>query len=100
MCRMTLTATGLPRSSMASAAHSAGNSFWSFSMRSAFFFLSFIITVAARAAVQQDLPSADDVVAKMMERDNQRQAALHGYTAVRRYVLENSRHHKRAEMLV
>ena len=69
-------------------------------MRSAFFFLSFLMTVAARAAVQQDLPSADDVVARMMERDNQRQAALHGYTAVRRYVLENSRHHKRAEMLV
>jgi hypothetical protein len=28
------------------------------------------------------------------------QAALTGYTAVRRYVLENQRHHKRAEMLV
>jgi hypothetical protein len=69
-------------------------------MRSGFLFLIFIMTVAARAAVQQDLPSADDVVAQMMERDNQRQAALHGYTAVRRYVLENSRHHKRAEMLV
>jgi hypothetical protein len=64
------------------------------------FILSFIVTLVARAAIQQDLPSVDDVVGKMMERDNQRQAALHGYTAVRRYVLENSRHHKRAEMLV
>jgi hypothetical protein len=36
----------------------------------------------------------------MMERDNQRQAGLHGYTGLRRYILENARHHKRAEMLV
>jgi hypothetical protein len=46
------------------------------------------------------LPSADDVVARMMERDGQRQAAVHGYTAVRRYVLENPHRHKHAEMLV
>jgi hypothetical protein len=69
-------------------------------MRSCFLILSFIGTVAAQAAAQRDLPSVDDVVAQMMEHDNQRQAALHGYTVVRRYVLENSRHHKRAEMLV
>jgi hypothetical protein len=36
----------------------------------------------------------------MMEHDNQRQAALHSYTSSRLYVLENSRHRKRAEMLV
>jgi hypothetical protein len=48
----------------------------------------------------QQLPSANDVVAKMLEHDNQRQSALHGYTAARRYLLENSRHHKRAEMVV
>ena len=36
----------------------------------------------------------------MMARDNERQAALYGYTAVRRYVLENQGYHKRAEMLV
>jgi hypothetical protein len=46
------------------------------------------------------LLSADDVVARMMERDGQRQAALHGYTAARRYVLENPHRHKHAEMLV
>jgi len=63
------------------------------------FFLVFAGAMAAQELGQQ-LPSADDVVAKMMEHDNQRQAALHGYTATRRYVLENSRHHKRAEMLV
>jgi hypothetical protein len=66
--------------------------------------LSLVFTVFAMLMVAQDpgkpLPSADEVVARMMERDNQRQTALHGYTASRRYVLENSRHHKRAEMLV
>jgi hypothetical protein len=36
----------------------------------------------------------------MITHDGERQAALHGYTSVRRYVLENRNHHKRAEMLV
>jgi len=44
--------------------------------------------------------SADEVVAKMLQHDGERQANLHGYTAIRRYVLENDGHHKRAEMLV
>jgi MucB/RseB N-terminal domain len=63
---------------------------------------SFLIFAALMAAQDpgQQLPSADDVVAKMTECDNRRQAALHGYTGIRRYVLENSGHHKRAEMLV
>jgi negative regulator of sigma E activity len=66
------------------------------------FSLVFLICAVAMAAQDsgQQLPSANDVVCKMIERDNQRQAALHGYTAARRYVLENPRHHKRAEMLV
>ncbi|MBV9770946.1 MAG: hypothetical protein JOZ32_15335 [Bryobacterales bacterium] len=68
-------------------------------MRVILFFYVFALMMAAQD-VSQPLPSADDVVAQMMERDNQRQAALHDYTAVRRYVLENTRHHKRAEMLV
>jgi hypothetical protein len=46
------------------------------------------------------LSTAGEVVARMMARDNLRQTALHGYTASRRYLLENQRHHKRAEMLV
>ena len=46
------------------------------------------------------LPTADEVVTRMMARDKERQESLHGYTAARRYVLENQRHHKRAEMLV
>jgi hypothetical protein len=44
--------------------------------------------------------TADDVVAAMMLRDAERIASLHGYTAMRRYELENRGRHKRAEMLV
>src|ERR1700751_1681069 len=68
-------------------------------MRLGSFVLVFAVALGGQGS-PQPIPSANDVVAKMMERDNQRQAALHGYTAARRYVLENSRHHKRAEMLV
>ncbi len=46
------------------------------------------------------LPTADEVVARMMARDNERQATFHGYTAYRRYMLDNQRFHKRAEMVV
>ncbi len=46
------------------------------------------------------LPSADDVVAKMLQHDADRRSALNGYTSVRRYVLENEKHHKQAQMLV
>jgi len=46
------------------------------------------------------LGTADDVVARMIARDSERQSRLAGYTAFRRYVLENQAHHKRAEMLV
>ena len=46
------------------------------------------------------VPTADEIVARMIAHDGERQAALHGYTASRRYVLENRNHHKRAEMLV
>jgi hypothetical protein len=44
--------------------------------------------------------TADEVVAGMLAHDSERQAMLHGYTANRRYVLENRGHHKRAEMVV
>lgn len=59
-----------------------------------------LATVAVAHASSQELPTADDVIAKMMERDAKRQSALRGYTAARRYILENERHHKQAEMLV
>jgi hypothetical protein len=57
-------------------------------------------TIALAADSSLLLPTGDEVVGKMMARDNERQANLYGYTATRRYVLENQRHHKRAEMLV
>ena len=44
--------------------------------------------------------SVDQVVANMMERDHERQAALHGYSSMRRYTLAIPGHHKQAEMLV
>jgi hypothetical protein len=56
--------------------------------------------VMAAAETTPVLLSADEVIARMIARDSERQAALHGYTAIRRYVLENRDHHKRAEMLV
>jgi hypothetical protein len=68
-------------------------------MRFSPFLLLFAMAMAAQDSGQQ-LPSANEVVTRMIEHDNRRQAALHGYAAVRHYVLENSRHHKRAEMLV
>lgn len=47
-----------------------------------------------------ELPSPDQVVGRMLARDRELQSSMDGYTARRRYVLENERHHKRAEMLV
>src|SRR5215813_913853 len=44
------------------------------------------------------LPEADAVVAKMMAHDAERQASLSGYTAMRRYVLDNRSRH--ADMVV
>jgi hypothetical protein len=44
------------------------------------------------------IPSASAVVAHLMERDAERQAALSGYTATRRYTLDNKNRH--ASMVV
>jgi len=66
--------------------------------------LSAMIGILAVAMAAGDsiapLRTADEVVALMVSRDRDRQVYLHGYTAVRRYVLENQAHHRRAEMLV
>lgn len=61
------------------------------------FALTLIVADAPKAA---GLPTADEIVAKMVRRDAERRAELQGYTSVRRYVLENEKHHKQAEMLV
>ena len=62
--------------------------------------LLLLFAAASAAGTDPTLPSAGEVVAAMMRHDNERQTALEGYTALRRYVLENTAHHKRAEMVV
>jgi hypothetical protein len=61
-----------------------------------------LMIVLAAVVVDGNVVSrtADEVVARMMAHDEQHQAAFRGYTAQRRYVLENRNHGKRAEMLV
>jgi hypothetical protein len=56
------------------------------------------VTTIASAQTSDPLPSAEDVVKKMMQFDAQRQSQLTGYTAIRRYVAVNKS--RRAEMLV
>jgi len=63
-------------------------------------FLLFSAIAMAAAGSPGQLPTANEVVARIMARDNDRQAAFHGYIAYRRYVLDNQRFHKRAEMVV
>jgi len=57
---------------------------------------------AAALSVAQDtsLPTASEVVERMVQRDTQRQTLTQGYAGKRRYVLENDGMHKHAEMLV
>jgi hypothetical protein len=62
--------------------------------------IAVLAVMLAEADSVPALPTADEVVAKMMARESERLARLHGYTATRRYVLENRDRHKRAEMLV
>ena len=57
-----------------------------------------LLSIAGDANV--GIPKADDVIARLIQHDENQQAALNGYTSLRRYVLENPGHHKRAEMLV
>lgn len=59
---------------------------------------SLLFLAVASAQTGPPLPLAQDVVAKMMQFDVQRQAAQTGYTATRRYVAVNKS--RRAEMLV
>jgi hypothetical protein len=67
-------------------------------VRFSFLLFSAIATAAYGSAGQA--PTADEVAARMMARDNERQASFHGYTGYRRYVLDNQRFHKRAEIVV
>ena len=69
-------------------------------IKNGFFALLIAISAGLIASAQTSSPppSADAVVAKMMELDAQRQSELAGYAAVRRYVAVNKK--RRAEMLV
>src|SRR5215470_16299061 len=46
------------------------------------------------------LPTAEEIVTRMAAHDLARQASIEGYAGMRRYVLENHKFNKRAEMLV
>lgn len=68
-------------------------------IKNAFSSLTFLLSVTlASAQTSAPLPSAADVVKKMMQFDDQRQSELTGYTATRRYVAVNK--NRRAEMVV
>jgi hypothetical protein len=72
-------------------------------MRAQFIFGAFLLFVTATALSAPDgdpLPSADTVVARMLAQEAQRQTLAAGYHGMRRYVLDNDRMHKHAEMLV
>ena len=62
--------------------------------------LAIMISAVTTASAQTSdpLPSAEEVVAKMMQFDAQRQSELTGYTAIRQYTAVNKKRH--AEMVV
>ena len=62
--------------------------------------LLLVSTVAVSNAADNDpLPSANAVLNKMLQHDAQRRRLVDGYQGMRRYVLENSRMHKQAELI-
>jgi len=66
--------------------------------------LGVLYLLSACAATADNTPatslSTDEIVARMAAHDLQRQSSVQGYTGMRRYVLENQKHNKRAEMVV
>jgi hypothetical protein len=69
-------------------------------IKTALFTLAVVLSTAVNASSQtvDSLPSADDVVARMLQGDVERRSELTGYTALRRYIAVNK--DRRAEMLV
>jgi len=63
---------------------------------------AFLLMQALPAAAQDSAttPTAEEIVARMTAHDLARQSSIEGYAGMRRYVLENQKFHKRAEMLV
>jgi outer membrane lipoprotein-sorting protein len=68
------------------------------------FLLSALFLFVANSAIAADdsgtPPVAEEIVNRMAAHDLARQASAEGYAGMRRYVLENHKFHKRAEMLV
>jgi hypothetical protein len=66
--------------------------------------LGVLYVLSAYAALAADGPStslsANEIVACMAAHDLRRQSSIEGYAGMRRYVLENQKHKKRAEMVV
>lgn len=63
--------------------------------------LFLFVTNSAIAADDSGMPpAAEEIVTRMAAHDLARQASIEGYAGMRRYVLENHKFHKRAEMLV
>lgn len=66
--------------------------------------LSALFLFVANSAIAADdsvtPATAEEVVNRMAAHDLARQASIEGYAGMRRYVLENHKFHKRAEMLV
>lgn len=66
-------------------------------------FISILMVCSLLAAGQVVAPpttNADEVMAKVFVRDRQREKQSQGYSGHRRYVLENEKWHKTAELLV
>jgi hypothetical protein len=64
-------------------------------------FLLLVLTASASGADDSNpFPSGAVIAARMMERDAQRQALVTGYQGIRRYILDNERTHKHAEIVV
>jgi MucB/RseB family protein len=68
------------------------------------FLLTALFLLPASSVVAADgpttLPTAEEIVTRMAAHDLARQASIEGYAGMRRYVLENRKFQKRAEMLV
>lgn len=62
----------------------------------------FVIPISSIVAADNasSLPTAEEIVTRMAALDLERQSSIAGYEGMRRYVLDNSRMEKRAEMLV
>ena len=72
-------------------------------MKTHLMFVALLVSVAASAAGaagQDSLPDGNAVAAKLLAQDAQRQVMAAGYHGMRRYVLENERTDKHAEIVV